>query len=614
MFPPNVKVLLTKFASVVTRLKSEDSVDLESNKPKLARVLTVLDLTALGIGSTLGVGSYVLPGEVARNTAGPAVTVSFFIAAVVSILAALCYAEFAARVPKAGSAYVYSYMTVGEFCAFVIGWNLILEYVIGTASVAKALSGYLDALTGKVFETYMLQHYPMNVSFLGPYPDLISFSVIMLLSFVLAWGVKESTMLNNIFTALNLTTVGIIIIAGITVAKPSNWFIAKEDLPVDPNSKYNPGEGGFMPFGWTGVLVGAATCFYSFIGFDCIATTGEEAKNPQKTIPLAIVLSLLIIFCVYFGISAVLTMMWPYYDQDPAAPFPSVFEKVGMPQVKWIVSVGAVFALCTSLLGSMFPMARILYAMAEDGLIYTFLAQINKKTLTPLFATFVSGVLAGIISAIFNLTQLIDMMSIGTLLAYSIVSLCILLLRYRKYEISEETKPGRNEPAVNHEEPKKEYPGFISGLLNLENERRATDFSEAISKILIGTFCILCFMHVGGLILMERRMRFEINFWFKAYLIGVGILLVISVILLWRQPQANTEKLTFTAPLMPIVPTLSIYVNTYLMSKLDKATWIRFVVWLLLGLLVYMCYGLRHSKEGKNRFIAAEKKEKISKS
>ncbi|KAL6436224.1 hypothetical protein ACFW04_004657 [Cataglyphis niger] len=398
----------------------------EVKSEQLARILGLFDLTALGVGATLGLGVYVLAGSVAKDTAGPAVCLSFLIAAIASAFAGMCYAEFASRVPKAGSAYVYSYVTVGEFIAFVIGWNLILEYVIGTASVARGLSNYIDALIGNVMGKTLRSLMPIDISFLSEYPDFFAFAMVMLLVVLLCIGVRESSILNNIFTIINLTTITIVIVAGSIKADSSNWSIASEDIP---NSVKNGGTGGFMPFGINGVMIGAAKCFYGFVGFDAVATTGEEAKNPQRHIPLAIVLSLIIIFVAYFGISIVLTMMLPYYAQNADAPFPHAFDEIGWPVVKWIVNIGAVFALCTSLLGAMFPLPRVLYAMANDGIIFKTLSKVNSKTMTPVHGTILSGLLSGLMTLVFNLQQLIDMMSIGTLLAYTIVAICVLILR-----------------------------------------------------------------------------------------------------------------------------------------------------------------------------------------
>lgn len=241
----------------------------------LSRCLTVKDLTGLGIGSTLGAGIYVVAGEVARSTAGPGVVISFLIAAIASVFSGLCYAEFGARVPKAGSAYVYSYVTVGELCSFVIGWNLILEYVIGASSVARAWSSYFDSMFNEEIRNYTLEHIgEINVPGLGKYPDFFSFFLVGVITIILAIGVKNSSRFNNVVTCINLFVIVFISLVGFYFAKKENW--TKD----------------FLPFGFSGVLSGAATCFYAFVGFDVIATTGEEAKNPSKTIPISIVLSL----------------------------------------------------------------------------------------------------------------------------------------------------------------------------------------------------------------------------------------------------------------------------------------------------------------------------------
>uniref|UniRef100_A0A224XCH0 Putative amino acid transporter n=1 Tax=Panstrongylus lignarius TaxID=156445 RepID=A0A224XCH0_9HEMI len=438
----NLKRVFGNVSTVIARKKTEDPDGTNEGGTQLARVLGLGDLTLLGVGSTLGVGVYVLAGAVAKTDAGPAVTLSFLVAAVASALAGLCYAEFAARVPKAGSAYVYSYVTVGELAAFVIGWNLILEYVIGTASVARAFSSYLDTMTGNVMADTLKEIMPIRVSFLSAYPDFLSLGIVLVLTALLAWGVRESALMNNIFTAFNLLTVLTVIIAGLFKVSASNWSIPKSAIPKGVRG----GEGGFLPFGISGVMAGAAKCFFGFVGFDCVATTGEEAKNPQRHIPLAIVMSLIIIFLAYFGISTVLTMMWPYYDQDIHAPLVITFKNVGMPTISTIVSAGAIFALCTSMLGCIFPLPRVLYAMGVDGLLPPFFCHIYQGTQTPVLATLSSGIFSGIMAALFDLEQLIDMMSIGTLLAYTIVALCVLLLRYR------DPKPAMYEPKTLKEE------------------------------------------------------------------------------------------------------------------------------------------------------------------
>lgn len=471
--------------------------------------------------------------------------------------------------PKAGSAYVYSYVSVGEFVAFTIGWNLILEYVIGTSSVARGLSGYIDSLIDKRMGNFWREWFPIDIDFLAEYPDFFSFAIVMILALVLAVGVKESSFLNNIFTVVNLITVAIVLVAGTIKADPANWAIPKEAIPEGVRG----GEGGFMPYGIAGVMAGAAKCFYGFVGFDCVATTGEEAINPKRNIPLAIVISLVIIFMAYFGISTVLTMMWPYYDQNPEAPFPHVFQEIGWIEIKWIVSIGAIFALCTSLLGAMFPLPRVLYAMGSDGIIYKWMKRVNPKTQTPLLATILSGLLAAFMATLFNLHQLIDMMSIGTLLAYTIVAVCVLVLHY--------DAPNTIEGSIDSSRPSLNT--ILRQITNFKFTMQPNSLSSNITKVCVVVFSILSII-MCTLLLLE----FNSITVFLMAIVAAGLILTICVIA--RQPRDESVELSFKVPFVPLLPCLSILINLYLMFQLDGNTWIRFGVWLAIGEIIFSPY------------------------
>lgn len=558
----------------------------EEGAARLARVLSALDLTALGVGSTLGVGVYVLAGDVAKNYAGPAVILSFLLAAVASVFAGLCYAEFGARVPKAGSAYVYSYVCVGEFIAFIIGWNLILEYIIGAASVVKALSEYLDSLLNKAISTHLEAAMPLDTPHLARYPDLFAFSVIMAFSVALAFGVKESTKFNNFCTGVNLCVVLFVIISGSFKADTKNWRIPAEEVPKSENKDF--GTGGFAPYGLAGIIKGAAVCFYGFIGFDCVATAGEEARRPQKSIPFAVVASLLVVFLAYCGVSSVLTLMMPYYMQDEKAPFPFVYDQLGWPWAKYAVSVGAVCALCSSLLGAVFPLPRIIYAMSSDGLLFRFMGQVSEKYQTPLIGTMVAGLFTGTLAMIFRLEQLIHMMSIGTLLAYSMVASCVLLLRY------ESPQAGRGAERLQWCAR-----AALRQLVNAERHALPTRLSSLTVSVLVTLYGVWCFLlmwsinEYGPLVLAGQARALA--------LVGLGAALVVSTLVAISRQPVSDKKLAFSVPLVPWLPGISILINVYLMLNLDYMTWVRFAVWIAAGLLIYATYGAWHSSERRRK-------------
>lgn len=550
---------------------------------KLARKLDAIDLTALGVGSTLGVGLYVLAGEVSKTVAGPAVVLSFLLAAIASVFAGLCYAEFGARVPRAGSAYIYSYVCVGELVAFIIGWNLILEYSIGAASVARGLSSYIDGLTDGAMRKAFNESMPMNVEVLSmklaEYPDFFACGMTLLFVCALAFGAKESSTVNNLFTFLNIGVVLYVIITGAFKSNGENWTIPKEDLPSD-----DWGEGGFFPYGVTGMISGAATCFYGFVGFDCVATTGEEAKNPQKAIPIAIVASLTIIFLAYFGVSSVLTLMVPYYLQDEDGPIPKAFDYVGWPVAKWIVSIGAIFGLLTSLFGALFPLPRIVYAMSSDGVIFRFLGKVNARFQTPVVGTLIAGILTAFMTLIFDLKELVDMMSIGTLMAYSIVAACVLLLRYQRSDVDED---------VDHSTQASLWKNIKEILIQIFNFRRLKSPTTLSGGIV--AWEVLIFF-VGSLALTACIVYAEEPLSNSDPLAIFGVvffsvcLLLIMVSIGLQSP--SKKELSFKVPLVPVLPGLSVVINVYLMMMLSVETWIRFGVWMAVGFIIYFGYGI----------------------
>ncbi|ELK36987.1 Cationic amino acid transporter 3 [Myotis davidii] len=528
----------------------------------LARCLSILDLVALGVGSTLGAGVYVLAGEVARDKAGPAIVLCFLVAAVTCVLSGLCYAELGARVPCSGSAYLYSYVTAGQLCAFVTGWNLILSYVIGSASVARAWSTTIDSLTGHHMSRALQESVPLRVPFLASYLDFFSLGLVLLLT------ARESALVTKILTGVNLFALGFIVLSGFVNGRLHRWQLTERDYELTKSESNGTlslgplGSGGFVPFGLEGVLRGAATCFYAFVGFDCIATAGEEARHPQRAVPLGTVISLFICFLAYCGVSAALTLMVPYYQIDSHSPLPEAFLHAGWPWARYVVAVGTLCALSSSLLGAMFPVPRVILAMAEDGLLFRALARVHPRTHTPIAATVVSGTLAALMAFLFELNHLVDLMSIGTLLAYSLAAFSRCLL----HSPSLGTKP--------------------------------TTRACALTGNQTGTFWFLALLlTVLSLVLAQWPGRLVSGDPAATAVTALLLLLIVGLtFILWRQPQ-SPAPLSFKVPALPVLPLVSIFVNMYLMMQMTSMTWAQFGIWMAIGFAIYFGYGIRHSLE-----------------
>uniref|UniRef100_A0A7N9DEJ4 Solute carrier family 7 member 3 n=1 Tax=Macaca fascicularis TaxID=9541 RepID=A0A7N9DEJ4_MACFA len=527
---------------------------------RLARCLSTLDLVALGVGSTLGAGVYVLAGEVAKDKAGPSIVICFLVAALSSVLAGLCYAEFGARVPRSGSAYLYSYVTVGELWAFATGWNLILSYVIGTASVARAWSSAFDNLIGnhisKTLQGSIALHVP---HVLAEYPDFFALGLVLLLTGLLALGASESALVTKVFTGVNL------------------WFLGSSSSLASLRGTCTTGSSQKRTTNWPWL--------------NSMTPIGEEAQNPQHSIPMGIVISLSVCFLAYFGVSSALTLMMPYYQLQPESPLPEAFLYIGWAPARYVVAVGSLCALSTSLLGSMFPMPRVIYAMAEDGLLFRVLARIHTGTRTPIIATVVSGIIAAFMAFLFKLTDLVDLMSIGTLLAYSLVSICVLILRYQP---DQETKTGeevelQEEPITTESEkltlwglfcPFNSIPTPLSG--------QVVYVCSSLLAVLLTAVCLVLAQWSVPLLSGDLV-------WIAVVVLLLLLIIGITVVI-WRQPQSSTP-LHFKVPALPLLPLMSIFVNIYLMMQMTAGTWARFGVWMLIGFAIYFGYGIQHSME-----------------
>ncbi len=401
------------------------------------RVLGGWGLTAMGIGATIGAGIFVTAGQVARVDAGPAVILSFVVAGFACAMAGLCYAEFAALAPSGGSAYSYAYATMGELLAWIIGWDLVLEYAFAGSVVAvewsSNLVALLDAIGIQVPRLGIPVQWP-NQEWTFATVDYLALFIIAAVNVVLVRGVEESVRVNSIVVGVKVGVVLLVILAGVWFINPFNW------VGVPPPD--NPNGSGFMPFGWNGVMAGAAIVFFSYIGFDAVSTHAEETMNPGRNLPIGILASLVICTILYMGVAIVLTGMVPWTQMAPQAPVVNAFVQQGglFARVSGIIiGIGAVAGMTSVLLVTFSGQARIFRSMARDGLLpRSVFAAEHPRYRTPHISLIVTGIVAAAIAAFVPAEELLNMVAIGTLLAFALVCGAVMILR--------NTDPDQNRP------------------------------------------------------------------------------------------------------------------------------------------------------------------------
>jgi basic amino acid/polyamine antiporter, APA family len=387
---------------------------------RLRRVLGPITLTALGVGAIIGAGIFVLTGLAANVYAGPGLVLSFVFAGIGCTLAALCYAEFASMVPVAGSAYTYAYATLGELFAWIIGWDLVLEYAVASSTVAHGWSHYLlsflalfgvtlpAAWTGNPIDFDPAQHAWVQT---GAYCNLPAALIVLLVTVILVIGIRESATFNAAMVVLKLVVVLFVIIVGSAYIRVENWH-------------------PFLPYGISGALKGSAYIFFAYIGFDSVSTHAEEARNPQRDVPIGIIASLALCTVLYILVAGVLTGMVPYNQIDLDAPVARAFGTRGLPVAVFLISLGAVVGITSVLLVLLLSQARILLAMARDGLIpRSFFGAVHPRFRTPHKATMLTGVFVAVVAALFPLKLLADLVNIGTLMAFVIVCAAVIVMR-----------------------------------------------------------------------------------------------------------------------------------------------------------------------------------------
>jgi APA family basic amino acid/polyamine antiporter len=406
----------------------------EEKGTSLKRILGPTNLIALGIGGIIGAGIFVLTGQAAAQYAGPAIVISFIISAIGCGFAGLAYAEFASMIPIAGSAYTYSYATIGEFLAWIIGWDLILEYLFGAATVSVGWSGYVSSFLSDIglkIPTYLSQSpfaYEVGKGWFST-GAVINLPAVLIIAFVTALlvvGIKESTNFNNIIVIAKILVIILFIAFGFAYINSQNW------VPFIPENK-----GEFGMFGWSGILRGAGVIFFAYIGFDAVSTAAQEAKNPKKDMPIGIMVSLIISTILYILVALVLTGIVKYDKllvPDPMAVGVDAAGN-GLFWLRPFIKIGAIAGLSSVILVLLLGQPRIFYSMAKDGLLPPIFAKVHPKFRTPYITTIVTGSIAAVIGGLFPIGALGEMVSIGTLLAFTIVSISVVVLRKTNPEL-----------------------------------------------------------------------------------------------------------------------------------------------------------------------------------
>jgi len=441
----------------ITDLQAHAETDLS-----LKRVLGPLNLTTLGIGAIIGTGIFVLTGKAAAQNAGPAVVLSFILAGIASGFAALCYSEFASLVPVSGSAYTYSYATLGELFAWIIGWDLVLEYAVGAIAVSVGWSGYVVSFLHGVgidvppalsqaagtqliqLPAHIAQSLKMDggwtvltdalgkqISVLGTDPsslphltalfNLPAVIIVFVVTVLLIVGIKESANFNNIIVFVKIAVVLLFIVGALHAINPANWH------PFIP-----PNTGTWGEFGWSGVMRGASLVFFAYIGFDAVSTAAQETKNPQRDMPIGIITSLLVCTVLYILVSGIATGVAPYTQLDVSAPIAVAADRAGMGWMGKLIKLGAIAGLSSVILVMMLGQTRVFWTMSRDGLLPAFVSRVHPRFKTPWITTIMTGVAVSICGAIFTVSDAGNLCNIGTLLAFVIVSIGVLVLRIRE--------------------------------------------------------------------------------------------------------------------------------------------------------------------------------------
>ncbi len=580
----------------------KDAYNREGEHSGLKKSLNVVDLTALGIAAVIGAGIFSTIGNAAAS-GGPAVSLLFVFTAMACAFSALCYAQFASLIPISGSAYTYAYASFGELIAWIIGWDLIMEYAIGNIAVAISWSDYFTGFLGGIglhvpaylgidylsaFRGYhqatlgMMRGVPFSnlpdmvreaysawqsapvIGGIRIIADIPAFSIVVFISVLVYVGIYETKVASNTMVLLKVGILFLIIGVGSFYIDPENWH-------------------PFAPNGVSGVLKGVSGVFFAYIGFDAISTTAEECRNPRRDLPRAIILALIITTVLYILISLVLTGMVHYSELGVGDPLAYAFQKLHLTKLSGIIAISAVIAMASVLLVFQVGQPRIWMSMSRDGLLPPSFSKIHKKFKTPYFSTVVAGILVAIPSLFLNLTEVTDLTSIGTLFAFILVSGGVLVLQsgWKKNDIPNEDK-GFQVPYFNS---RYFLPVIWIGIFILLYYWNRAEINDFLAKFFYGSEKI-----TNGSMVAHHASRVTFYLSQARHLLLTEfpflIFIIAAMIVTWFGIR---KKLS-------LIPVLGLLTNFYLMAQLGVTNWLRFLVWLAIGLVIYFSYGRRHSR------------------